>query len=136
MKTKIIDKLTEQYEIISKLKVDGKAEFKANLLQLFEDNPTLLKFKIRVNNHEFNDGDATHFSLYYEDVEVTDADGNIFERNDYGCSDPDRNRENTLVKAVYDLFDRYERGNLHEYLFGDESGYIEVSRHNVNEYLN
>ena len=136
MKTEIIDKLIEQYEIISKLKLDAKAEFKANLAQLFEDNPTLLQFKIRVNNHEFNDGDATNFSLYYEDVEVTDTDANIFERNDYGCSDPDRNRSNPLVTAVYDLFNRYDTGNLHEYLFGDEYDYIEVSRNNVKEYLN
>lgn len=136
MKTEIIDKLTEQYEIVSKLKVDAKAEFKANLVQLFADNPTLLQFKIRINNHEFNDGDATNFSLYYEDVEVTDTDANIFERNDYGCSDPDRNRSNPLVKAVYDLFDRYDRGNLHEFIFGDEYDYMEISRDNLEKIAN
>lgn len=136
MKTEIIDKLIEQLKIVSKLEADAKAEFKANLIQLFEDNPTLLQFKIRINNHEFNDGDPTNFSLYYEDVEVTDTDANIFKRNDYGCSDPDRNCSNPLVKAVYDLFDRYDTGNLHEYIFADEFDYIEVSRNNLNEYLN
>lgn len=131
MKTEIIDKLTEQYEILSKLKADAEAEFKANLVQLFEDNPTLMSFRIRVNNHEFNDGDPTYFGLYYEDVEVTDTDANIFERNDYECSNPDRNCSNPLVMAVYNLFERYDKENLYECLFGDEYGVIEVSRNNV-----
>lgn len=136
MKTENVNKLTEQYKIVNEIENEAIAEFRSNLAQLFEDNPTLLQFKIRINNHEFNDGDATSFSIYYEDVEVTDADGNIFERNDYGSSDPDRNRSNPLVNAVYDLFSTYDTGNLHERLFGDEYDYIEVSRHNAKEYLN
>lgn len=135
MKTEVINKLIEQHAIVSKLKVEAEAEFKANLAQLFADNPTLLQFKIRINNHEFNDGDATNFSLYYEDVEVTDTEGNIFERNDYGCTDPDRNRSHPLVTAVFDLFDKYDTANLHEYIFGEEyDTYLEISRHNVSDY--
>jgi hypothetical protein len=135
MKTETINQLAEHYEIVYNLKASAKAEFNANLVQLFENNPTLLKFKIRINNHEFNDGDATNFSLYYEDLEVTDIDLNVFERNDYGCNDPERNRSHPLVKVVYDLFEKYDTADLHEYIFGDEyDSYLEISRNNVSDY--
>lgn len=135
MKTEIIKELAKQQEIVSKLIVDAKEEFIANLKQLFVDNPTLQQIKIRINNHEFADGDATSFSLYYEDVEVTDTDNNIFERNDYGSSDPDRNRSNPLVSAVFDLFNIYDVGDLYEYIFGDEyNTYLEITRGNVSDY--
>ena len=135
MKTEIIDKLTENQKIASELKLLATAEFKANLTQLFETNPTLLKFKISINNHEFNDGEPTHFSLYYEDVSVTDTDQNEFERNDYGCKDPDRNRSHPLAKAVYELFHKYDIDNFHEHIFGGlYDRYLEISRQNISDY--
>jgi hypothetical protein len=135
MKTDIINKLIEQNAIVSKLKNEAKEEFLANLKQLFADNPNLAQIKIRINNHEFADGDATSFSLYYEDVEVTDTDANIFERNDYGSSDPDRNRSHPLVKAVFDLFDKYDVSDLYERIFGEEyDSYLEITSSNVSDY--
>ena len=134
MKTEIIKKLIEQNKIVSNLTVDARQEFLANLKQLFDDNPNLTQIKMRINNHEFNDGDPTDFSLYYENVEVTDSDNNIFERNDYGSSDPDRNRSHPLVSAVFDLFDMYAVGDLYESIFGEEYGDLEITRHNVSDY--
>lgn len=135
MKTEIINQLVKQNEIVSKLIVDAKAEFLENLKQLFADNPTLEQIKIRINNHEFADGDVTSFSLYYEDVKVTDTDNNIFERNDYGSSDPDRNRSHPLVMAVFDLFNTYDVADLYEFIFGDEyDRYLEINRNNVSDY--
>ena len=135
MKTELINKLIEQQAIVSKLKVDAKQEFIENLKKLFVDNPTLKSFKIRLNNHEFNDGDATHFSLYYEDVEITDTDNNSFERNDWSSKEADRNASNPLVKAVYELFNNYDVADLHELIFGDHFDRIEISRDNVEDYL-
>ena len=135
MKTDIINKLIEQNAIVSKLKIEAKEEFLSNLKQLFADNPNLNQIKIRINNHEFADGDPTSFSLYYEDVEVTDSDNNIFERNDYGSSDPDRNRSHPLVKVVFDLFDKYDVADLYELIFGDEyNNYLEITSSNVSDY--
>jgi hypothetical protein len=135
MKTDIINKLIEQNAIVSKLKDEAEEEFLANLKQLFADNPNLVQIRIHINNHEFADGDATSFSLYYEDVEVADTDANIFERNDYKSSDPDRNRSHPLVKAVFDLFDKYDVSDLYERIFGDEyDHYLEITRNNVSDY--
>lgn len=135
MKTDIINKLIEQNAIVSKLKDEAEEEFLANLKQLFADNPNLAQIKIRINNHEFADGDATSFSLYYEDVEVTDTESNTFERNDYKSSDPDRNRSHPLVKVVYDLFEKYDVSDLHERIFEKEyNHYFEITRNNVSDY--
>ena len=102
---------------------------------MFTDNPTLQQITVRINNHEFNDGDRTNFSLYYEDVEITDTESNTFERNDYGSSDPDRNCSHTLVKAVYDLFEKYDVSDLYENIFGDNyDSYLEITQHNVSDY--
>jgi hypothetical protein len=135
MNNDIINKLTEQTAIVSKLKDEAKEEFFANLKQLFTDNPTLQKIKILINNHEFNDGSPTNFSLYYEDVEITDTESNTVERNDYGSSDPDRNRSHPLVKAVYDLFEKYDVSDLYERIFGDNyDSYLEITQHNISDY--
>lgn len=134
MKTDIINKLIEQNAIVSKLEIEAKEEFLANLKQLFADNPNLKQIKIRINNHEFNDGDPTNFSLYYEDVKVTDTDNNIFERNEWGSSDPDRNHSHPLVKAVFDLFDKYDVSDLYERIFGEEYSYLEITHNNVSDY--
>jgi len=137
MKTEHIDQLTKLQESVSKIKIDAKVEFIENLKQLFLDNPTLDTIKIRINNHEFNDGDPTNFSLYYEDMEVTDTDNNIFERNDYGCKDPDRNRTHPLVAAAFNIFNKYNIADLHENFFGDSyDSYLEISRHNVSDITN
>lgn len=135
MKTELINKLIEQQEIVTKLKVEAKNEFIENLKKLFVDNPNLKSFSIRINNHEFNDGDSTYFSLYYEDVEVTDTDNNSFERNDWSSSEVDRNASNPLVKAVFELFYDYDIADLHELIFGDHFDRIEISRDNVEDYL-
>ena len=135
MNNDIINKLTEQTAIVSKLKDEAIEEFFANLKQLFTDNPTLQKIKILINNHEFNDGSPTNFSLYYEDVEITDTESNTVERNDYGSSDPDRNRSHPLVKAVYDLFEKYDVSDLYERIFGDNyDSYLEITQHNISDY--
>jgi hypothetical protein len=135
MKTEIINKLSEQIAIVNKLEIEAKEEFLSNLKQLFVDNPTLKQIKILINNHEFADGDPTSFSLYYEDVEVTDSDNNTFKRNDYKCSDFDRNNSHPLVSAVFDLFDIYDVSNLYELIFGDEyDSYLEITNNNVSNY--
>lgn len=40
------------------------------LEDFFTKNSNILYVPIRVNNHEFNDGDATYFGLYCYDLEI------------------------------------------------------------------
>ena len=134
MKTTNLDKLHEILKIKNAAEEETKVEFGENLNQLFVDNPTLRSFSMTVNNHEFNDGDPTRFSLYYESVTVTDTDGNEVERDDYSCK-PDRNLSHPLVVAVYNLFEKYDIGDIYEELFGSDYDGLTISAQNVSEYM-
>ena len=52
--------------------------FETELLSLMKEN-SIKSIKMMVNNHEFNDGDATYFSLYYEDLSFATEDGKSYE---------------------------------------------------------
>ena len=131
MKYENVNTLNELIPALNLLKEAVSDEFKQNLKSLFEENPTLASIKIRINNHEFNDGDTTYFGFYYDDVTVTDSDGNEHERNNYSSTDKDRNRNQPLVKAVYDLFEKYDILDNYETLFGDAYERIVISRASV-----
>jgi hypothetical protein len=121
-KTKI-----NEFKKISQLVNEVKDEFFENLKQLFVDNPKLALITIRVNNHEFNDGDTTSFSLYYEDLTVMDADGNEYERLSYIPKDS-KKENHPLTIAVYELFEEYDIMDLHERIYGNEHSRIVITR--------
>jgi hypothetical protein len=121
-KTKI-----NEFKKISQLVNEVKAEFFENLKQLFVDNPKLALITIRVNNHEFNDGDTTSFSLYYEDLTVMDADGNEYQRLSYIPKD-NKKENHPLIIAVYELFEEYDVMDLHERIYGNKHSRIVITR--------
>ena len=65
--SKLEDLNRQRKEIIDRL----QDEFNDALKQVFVDNPTLEKINMYVNNHEFNDGDATSFYIGWEDMTIT-----------------------------------------------------------------
>ena len=131
MNTEQIDQYIELHNKTNALLISVKEEFEKNLKAVFENNPTLVRISMRINNHEFNDGDSTSFSLYYEDLTIIDTDGNEIQRNDYSAEDEDRNNNHPLVKAAFSLFDKYDVNGFFEYLYGDEFDELEISRGSV-----
>lgn len=136
MNTTAIEKLNNHISLTQKLKLETIVEFKNNLKLLFENNPSLKEFTMHVNNHEFNDGEPTYYSIYYDDVEVVDISRNKYERNSFVTTDPNRNREIPIVKAVYELFNKYDVLDIYETMFsGEYDRDLTISRNNLDKYI-
>ena len=61
-----LKKIEDLNEQLYKVKNQLVTEFKSELKKIFVDNPTLDRVEMYVNNHEFNDGDATSFYIGYD----------------------------------------------------------------------
>jgi hypothetical protein len=82
-----------------------ETEFKDGLLQLMREN-NIKSFDVGVNNHEFNDGDATYFSLYYEDLEIEGIPKEVCEK-------------------ISKFFGNFDVRDFHERMFGGKYENIE-----------
>jgi len=104
-------------------------EFKAELKKIFVDNPKLDSIEMYVNNHEFNDGNATSFYIGYEDMNLI-IDGEEVERE---WDNKNKNYvENTLLESLIELFGDVQC--IHEYIYGDESEHLSITREDVLKY--
>ena len=97
-------------------------EFNEALKQVFVDNPKLEKISMYVNNHEFNDGDATSFYLGWEDLTVT-IDGEEISR------DWNKGSNNPVVNNVAELFEQVQ--GIHENIYGDAYGELTIEREEI-----
>lgn len=97
-------------------------EFNDALKQVFVDNPKLERINMYVNNHEFNDGDATSFYIGWEDVTIT-VDGEEISR------DWDSESNNPLVNNVAELFSQVQ--DIHEELYSDCFGELVIDREEI-----
>ena len=97
-------------------------EFNEALKQVFVDNPKLEKISMYVNNHEFNDGDATSFYLGWEDLTVT-IDGEEISR------DWNKGSDNPVVNNVAELFEQVQ--GIHENIYGDAYGELTIEREEI-----
>ena len=64
---KLTDLENQRREVIHQI----TKEFNEALKQVFVDNSKLESINMSVNNHEFNDGDATSFYIGWEDMTIT-----------------------------------------------------------------
>ena len=107
--SKLADLNRQRKEIIDRL----QDEFNDALKQVFVDNPTLEKINMSVNNHEFNDGDATSFYIGWEDMTIT-VDGVEMQR------EWDRTTKNYVanptLENVIELFGQVQ--DIHENIYG------------------
>lgn len=95
---------------IQALQEESARLFKSELAALMRAKK-VSKVKMGVNNHEFNDGDATYFSLYWEDLTITMNDGR--ERESHG----DENKDLELVRKKFiTLFSNFQ--SIFEMEFG------------------
>lgn len=99
--SELIQKLRGLYQEITSTQVALKDEFRAELLKLFLENPEVTDLRVSINNHAFNDGSPTHFSLYYEDLEIDSEDEAV--------------REKFIT-----FFAEYDVADFYETMFGDE----------------
>jgi hypothetical protein len=100
--------------LVDKLKVELYKELK----DIFIKYPDIDTVVVPVNNHEFNDGDSTSFSVYHEDLELLDTDGESIDNED-------------AVNELIDLFAKTDIDNVHECWFADEYGEIVLNRKDI-----
>lgn len=115
---KLAELENQRREVIDQL----SKEFHEALKQVFVDNPKLEKINMYVNNHEFNDGDATSFYLGWEDMTVT-IDGEEISR------DWNKGSNNPLVNNLAELFEQVQ--GIHENIYGEAYGELTIEREEI-----
>ena len=119
---KLAELQNQRRDIINQLKV----EFNEALKQVFVDNPKLEQISMYVNNHEFNDGDATSFYIGWEDMTIS-VDGEEIQR------EWDRNTkayvEHPLLNNLIELFGQVQ--DIHEDMYGDVFENLTIDREEI-----
>ena len=124
-----LKKIEELKNQLNTVKSELQKEFKAELKKIFVDNPTLDSIEMSLNNHEFNDGDATSFYIGYEDMNLM-IDGEEVEREwDNATKDY---KANPLLESLIQLFG--DTQCIHEDLYGDEWEHLSITREDVLKY--
>jgi hypothetical protein len=123
---KKIAKLNDQ---LNEVKSELKNEFKAELKKIFVANPKLDSVEMYINNHEFNDGDATSFYIGYEDMNLM-IDGEEVEREWDNATK--EYKPNPLLESLIELFG--DTQCIHEDLYGDEWEHLSITREEVLKY--
>jgi len=123
---KEIEKLAKKVEEIDSLKNEIKKITIDNIKNLFVENEKLERILIGVNNHEFNDGDATRFYVNYDEFEIK------YDGEDYSPYETDDIKEVAQIrKKIKEIFKETDRYNIHEFIFGDEYEEISFKRKEV-----
>lgn len=116
---KKLEELNTQRSVVIK---QLEQEFNSALKQVFVDNPKLERISMYVNNHEFNDGDATSFYIGWEDMTIT-VDGFDIDRQ-YGSKKTD-----PLLDNLIELFGQVE--DIHENMYGDAYESLTIEREEI-----
>lgn len=124
-----LNKIREEMQAM-KTEYMGKMEsyFNEQIKKLFSENPKLNEFSVDVSNHEFNDGDATYFSV---DAECPSING-IYS---YDLGDEEELKEANLTPTevdelstkINDLFEAFDGEDL-EVMFSEEYESITFKR--------
>jgi hypothetical protein len=123
---KKIAKLNDQ---LNEVKSELQKEFKTELKKIFVDNPTLDSIEMSLNNHEFNDGDATSFNIGFEDLNLV-VEGEEVHREYDGVNGG--YKPNPLIESLIELFGDVHC--IHEDLYGDEWEHLSITREDVLKY--
>lgn len=124
-----LSKIQSLNEQVRAAKMELVTEFKSELKRIFVENPTMESIEMYVNNHEFNDGDATSFYLGYEDLKIV-VNGEEIER-EYDSKNGGY-KPNPVIESLIDLFGDVHC--IHEDLYGDECEHLTLSREDVLKY--
>ena len=119
---KLTDLENQRREVIHQI----TKEFNEALKQVFVDNPKLESINMSVNNHEFNDGDATSFYIGWEDMTIT-VDGVEMQR------EWDRTTKdyvsNPILENLIELFGQVQ--DIHENIYGDAYEDLTIDREEI-----
>jgi hypothetical protein len=121
-----LNKIAKLNEQLNELTDQLKTEFNNALKQIFIDNPSLERISMYVNNHEFNDGDATTFYIGWEDMTIT-VDGEEISR-EWDCKTNDYTK-NPILDNLIELFCQVQ--DLHEDIYGDAYQDLTISRSDI-----
>jgi hypothetical protein len=121
----ISKKIEELEKIMESLKKDLTKYFLIELGNIFEKFPDLKYIDIYVSNNEFNDGDPTYFSVYYESMVIKIGETEILSAEEED--------EHPIIKELVDLFKNTQKS--HEFAFGDEYGSLLINKELVLEKL-
>ena len=124
-----LKKIEELKNQLNAVKSELQNEFKAELKKIFVANPTLDSIEMCLNNHEFNDGDATSFYIGYEDMNLM-IDGEEVEREWDNATK--EYKPNPLLESLIELFG--DTQCIHEDLYGDEWEHLSITREDVLKY--
>ena len=124
-----LKKIEELKNQLNTVKSELQKEFKAELKKIFVDNPTLDSIEMYLNNHEFNDGDATSFYIGYEDMNLM-IDGEEVEREWDNATK--EYKPNPVLESLIELFGDVHC--IHEDLYGDEYEHLSITREDVLNY--
>ena len=124
-----LKKIEELKNQLNTVKSELQKEFKAELKKIFVDNPTLDSIEMYLNNHEFNDGDATSFYIGYEDLKIV-VEGEEVERE--WDNSTKEYKPNPVIESLFELFDDVQC--IHEDLYGDEYEHLSITREDVLKY--
>ena len=120
---KKLEELNTQRRVLVK---QLEQEFNPALKQVFIDNPKLEQIRMYVNNHEFNDGNATSFYIGWEDMTIS-VDGEEIER------EWDRNTkayvEHPLLNNLIELFGQVQ--DIHDDIYGDAYENLTIDREEI-----
>ena len=120
--SKLADLNRQRKEIIDRL----QDEFNDALKQVFVDNPKLESIDMYINNHEFNDGDATSFYIGWEDMTIT-VDGVEMQRE--WDSTTKNYVSNPILENLTELFGQVQ--DIHENIYGDEYENLTIEREEI-----
>jgi hypothetical protein len=119
---KLTDLENQRREVIDQI----TKEFNDALKQVFVDNPKLESINMSVNNHEFNDGDATSFYIGWEDMTIT-VDGVEVQREWKTTSK--KYVSNPILENLTELFGQVQ--DIHENIYGDEYENLTIEREEI-----
>lgn len=119
-----------QKEILEKKK-SLRPLFEDGLQELFAKHPLVKSLEVSVNNHEFNDGEPTYFSLYHEDMTVRFSDD--LELSSYDEEGKATKQQVAAREEFVEFFGEFDVDGFYEHLYGDayESLTFEVKRGKV-----
>ena len=119
---KLTDLENQRREVIHQI----TKEFNEALKQVFVDNPKLESINMSVNNHEFNDGDATSFYIGWEDMTIT-VDGVEVQRK--WNSKTKEYVSNPILENLTELFGQVQ--DIHENIYGYEYENLTIEREEI-----
>lgn len=113
-----IQQLKALQQQIVEQKKNLKPLFEAGLAELFEKHPLVKELNVHINNHEFNDGDATYFGFNYEDLGASFSDDVVLSPYDGDEGDATKQHEAARDEFVK-FFSEFDVDGFYETLYGD-----------------